>query len=244
MTWENRFRLLGGVAMVVALVFALTLVFNHRQNQITSYTAKVDADSYAIGADHAGTVTEQLVKEGDTVQQGQKLFTVQSLQLKQDLANGLDVANTEAYKVNTKRGTITYYAASDGRIDKLEAHQGNSVPPGGSLATLTGGDRYLTADFKLVPRDYARVVPGATARITLPNDQVIEGRVEQVAVASGVDGAVSTLRISAPSLLTLGQQTLAEPGTPVIVVVELTDTGWFAPITDAVNDLLQQVGLR
>lgn len=244
MTWENRFRLLAGVAAVIAVVFALTLVFNHRQNQITSYAARVTAEAYTIGADHAGTVTSARVKAGDTVTKGQQLFTVQSLQLKQDLANGLDVGDTEAYQVDARSGALTYFAVIDGRIDNLTAQQGNSVPAGGSLATLTGGDRYVEADFRLVPRDYARVVEGATARIILPNDQVVTGTVGQISVASGSDGTVSTLRIAAPSLLGLTQASLAEPGAPVIVTIQLADTSWFAPVTDAVNDLLQQVGLR
>lgn len=244
MTWENRFRLLGGMVAVMALVFGLTLIFNHRQNQITSYTAEVAADTYTIGADHAGTVVRQLVQEGDNVESHQELFAVQSLQLKEDIANGLEVADTQAYKVNSDTGTITYYSVTSGRIDKLNARQGNSVPAGGSLAELTGGERYVTASFQLVPRDYARVEIGESARITLPNDQVIEGTVEKVSVTSGVDGTVSTLRIASDALLGLDQQTLAEPGTPVIVTIGLADTSWFAPITDAVNDLLQQVGLR
>ena len=111
---------------------------------------------------------------------------------------------------------LTYFAVIDGRIDNLTAQQGNSVPAGGSLATLTGGDRYVEADFRLVPRDYARVVEGATARIILPNDQVVTGTVGQISVASGSDGTVSTLRIAAPSLLGLTQASLAEPGAPVM----------------------------
>ncbi|PKQ24708.1 MAG: hypothetical protein CVT65_01400 [Actinobacteria bacterium HGW-Actinobacteria-5] len=244
MTWENRFRLFGGVAAVIALVFGLTLIFNHRQNQITSYSAQVAADTYTVGADHAGTVVRQLVAEGDTVESGQELFVVQSLQLKEDIANGLEVADTEAYKLNRASGTITYYAVTAGRIDKLNAMQGNSVPAGGALAELTGGERYVEASFRLVPRDYARVATGEPARITLPNDQVVTGTVEKVSVTSGVDGTVSTLRITSDALRGLDQQTLAEPGAPVIVTVGLADSSWFAPITDAVNDLLQQVGLR
>ena len=244
MTWENRLRLLGGITAVVALVLALTLVFNHRQNQVTSFTAEVEADAYTVGADHAGTVVGQFVVEGDTVTEGQQLFSVQSLQLKQDLANGLEVADTEAYRVNEKTGTISYYSVIEGRIDALVARQGNSVPPGGALAELTGGDRWVTASFRLVPRDYARVTVGAPARVVLPDDEVITGSVEKVSVASGPDGAVATLRVSVPALERLDQQTLAEPGTPVTVTVQLADSSWFAPVTDAVNDLLLQVGLR
>ena len=244
MTWENRLRLFGGITAVVALVLGLTLVFNYRQNQVTSFTAQVAAETYTVGADHAGTVVSQRVEEGDEVTRGQELFAVQSLQLKQDLANGLEVGDTEVYEVQESTGTITYFSAIDGRVDSLDARQGNSVPAGGALAELTGGDRYITASFQLVPRDYARVTVGAPARIVLPDDEVIVGAVEKVSVSSGPDGAVSTLRISVPALQGVDQQTLAEPGTPVTVAVQLADTSWFAPVTDAVNDLLLQIGLR
>ena len=101
MTWENRFRLFGGVVAVIALVFALTLVFNHRQNQITSYTREGGTPTPTRSAPTiAGTVVRQLVQQGDTVHVGQQLFAVQSLQLKEDLANGLEVGDTPAYKVN------------------------------------------------------------------------------------------------------------------------------------------------
>ncbi|HQY99875.1 MAG TPA: HlyD family efflux transporter periplasmic adaptor subunit [Propionicimonas sp.] len=244
MTWNNRFRLLGGVLAVIALVLGLAMVFNHRQNQITSYEAKVAADSYTVGADYSGTVIKQLVKEGDAVTKGQPLFAVQSLQLKEAFANGLEIADTEVYKVDTDRGVLTYYAAADGRIDDLFAQQGNSVAVGNPLATLTGGERYLEASFHVVPRDYARLQAGNPARITLPNDQVITGTVEKVAVSSDSAGTVSTLRLKSSQLAALDPQPLSEPGTPVIVAVQLNDTGPLAPITDAMNDLLQQVGLR
>lgn len=244
MTWNNRFRLLGGILGVIAFTLGLALVFNHRQNQVSSYVGQVSADSYDIGADHAGTVIRQLVEDGDAVKAGDELFRVQSLQLKQDIANGLEVADTQAYKVDAKRGVITYYAVSAGTIEKLNARQGNSVPAGGTLATLYGGERYLEASFHLAPRDYARVVPGTEARVVLPNDQVITASVAKVAVANSVDGTVATLKLESSQLRRLAQKTLSEPGTPVVVNVQLTDSGPLAPVTDAVNDLLQQVGLR
>ncbi len=252
MTWENRFRLLGGVTAVIALVLGLAMVFNHRQNEITSHLALVAADTYTVGADYAGTVTRALVKEGDAVAKGEQLFTVQSLQLKEAMANGLEIDDTEAYKVDAKRGTLTYYAVISGTVDELHAQQGNSVPASSPLATITGGERYLEASFHVVPRDYARVQPGSPARITLPNDQVITGSVEKVTVSSDPDATaaagpnttVTTLRLKSSQLANLKPQPLSEPGTPVIAVVQLADTGPLAPLTDAMNDLLQQVGLR
>ena len=244
MTWNNRLRLLGGILGIVVITLGLAMIFNHRQNEAHSFTAQVGADTYTVGADHAGTVIRQLVTDGDAVTKGQELFGVQSLQLKEDIANGLVVDDTLAYKVDRASGIITYYAVTGGTITKLNAQQGNSVPAGSGLATLYGTDRFVTASFHLAPRDYARVLPGATARVVLPNDQVIAATVAKVSVASGQDGAVATLKVDAPQLLQLGQTTLSEPGTPVTVTVELADSGPLAPLTDAMNDLLQQVGLR
>lgn len=245
MTWENRLRLLGGVLGVIALVAILTLVFNHRQNTITSYTGQVTATTYSVGADHAGTVVEQFANGGDVVTKGERLFTVQSLQLKQDIFNGLEVGDTEAYTVDPKRGTLTYRAVIDGQIDRIEARLGNSVPAGGSLATITAlGDRFVTAQFRLVPRDYARLHAGAPARITLPDDRVIEGSVEQVAVTTSLDGTASSVRLSVPGLKDLAESSLASPGTPVTVAVSLEDSGPLAGLTDVLNDFLQKIGMR
>ncbi len=244
MTWNNRLRLFAGILGVIAFTLALALVFNHRQNQVSSYTGQVSADIYTVGADHAGTVIRQLVKDGDSVTAGQELFQVQSLQLKQDIANGLVVADSLAYKVDPTRGIITYYAVIPGTIEQLNAQQGNSVPASSPLAVLYGRDRYLLASFHLAPRDYARVLPGATARVVLPNNQVVSATVAKVSVANGAEGTVATLKLASPELLTLAQPTLSEPGTPVVVNVQLTDSGPLAPVTDSVNDLLQQVGLR
>ena len=132
MTWENRLRLILGVLGVFVLVAALTLVFNQRQNQIASYTGAVAADKYTVGADYAGTVVKQGIRQGEAVKKGQPLFVVQSLALKESLSNGLEVPDTDAYRVDAKHGTISYYAVTDGQMTELNARLGNSIA-GGSL---------------------------------------------------------------------------------------------------------------
>ena len=149
MTWTNRLRLFAGVLIVIVFVATLTIIFNQRQNRITSFTGEVAADVYTVGADHPGTVTAQFVEPGEQVTPGMTLFTIQSVQLKEELANGLDVGDTDAYKVNRSRGTITYFAVTDGVVTKLNARLGNSVPAGEGLATITStGNRFVTASFR------------------------------------------------------------------------------------------------
>jgi multidrug resistance efflux pump len=241
MTWENRFRLILGVVGVFLLVAVLTVVFNQRQNQIASYTGAVAADEYTVGADYAGTVVKQSVQAGEPVTRGQRLFVVQSLQLKESLENGLEVLDTDAYKVDAKRGTITYHAVTDGQVKELNARLGNSVS-GGSLATIAGDNRYVLAKFRLVPRDYARVHSGSQATIRLANDQVITGTVSEVSATTGENGTASTIRIASDALARV-TPALAAPGAPVYVTVTLDASGPLAGISDAVTDTLAKIGL-
>lgn len=244
MTWANRLRLFAGVLGVVLLVGALTLVFNQRQNRITSFTGQVTADAYTVGADHAGTVIGQYVQTGDDVRPGQPLFTVQSLQLKEDLANGLEIDDTDAYQVDAKRGTITYYAVVSGEVSTLKARLGNSVPAGVGLAEITAADsRYVSASFRLLPRDYARVTPGTAARILLPNDEILYGTVEAITAETGETGTIGRLRVSSADLAG-ASASLTNPGAPVTVSVDLVDSGPLAGVTDLVTDFLTKIGLR
>ncbi|MEN0071315.1 MAG: HlyD family efflux transporter periplasmic adaptor subunit [Propionicimonas sp.] len=244
MTWENRLRLLAGVLGVVVLVGALTIVFNQRQNRITSFTGEVTADVYTVGADHAGTVTGQFVQPGQEVAPGQPLFAVQSLQLKEELANGLEISDTDAYRIDRVRGTITYYAVIAGELTELNARLGNSVPVGGGLATITStGNRYVSASFRLVPRDYARVKPGLPARVILPDGEILEGTVDAIAAETGETGTISKLRVTTTALAT-ASASLTNPGAPVTVSVDLVDTGPLAGVSDLLTDFLTKIGLR
>jgi len=243
MTWGIRLRLFAGVVGVIVLVGALTLLFNQRQNQVTSFTGSVAADTYEVGADYPGTVIAQDVEVGDRVRVGQRLFVIRSLQLREAIRNGLEVSDSEAYKVNGLTGTISYYAVSDGLVQKLKARVGNSLGSDGSLATIAADVRFVEADFKLVPRDYARVQVGSPAKIRLANDEVILGQVTSVGSATGELGTVSRVRVDSEALAA-ASAALRNPGAPVSVTVMLEDTGPLAGVQDAVKDLLLKVGLR
>lgn len=99
MTWGNRLRLGIGFVVVLVLVAGFTLIFNQRQTEVTSTSASITAQEYAVGTDYGGTVTKAFVREGDTVAIGAPLFEVQSLQLQQDIDKGLisGTATTSAY---------------------------------------------------------------------------------------------------------------------------------------------------
>jgi multidrug resistance efflux pump len=245
MTWTNRLRLFGGLLGVVLLVAILTLVFNQRQTKAASLTATVKADQYDVGAAYGGTVTRQFVKEGDTVKKGDKLFTIQSVSLQQDLANGLQISNSDAYDVNKKAGTLTYKATVQGQVTDLQAKLGNSLGSGQEFAKISvTNSQYVEADYLLTPGDYGRVQQGASVSLLLPNNKSITGKVTTIQVATDSGKARTTVRVDSDALKDPALGPLTQPGAPVVATLQLRDDGPLAGVNDAVFNFLRQIGMK
>lgn len=244
MTWVNRIRLFAGLVGVLILVALLTLVFNQRQTQSGSLTATVDSDSYVVGAAYGGTVTGQYVKEGDVVTKGQRLFTIQSVALQQDLANGLKISNSAAYDVNTRAGTLTYKATVQGQVSDLVAKLGNSLGSGQNFARISVTDsQYIDAQYLLSPGDYGRVQQGARVSILLPDNHTIGGTVSTIEVATDNGQARTDVRVDSAELKNASLANLTKPGTPVVATLQLRDDGPLAGFSDLAFDFFRQIGL-
>lgn len=246
MTWGNRLRLWGGVLAVTVVVIALTLLFNLRQNQVSSITASVDAPTVIVGSSYGGVVTQRSVRQGDAVATGDVLFTLSSIQLQQDVSNGLRPASTAAYTLDLASGTITYKAASNGYVASISAEPGTFLSSGTPMAVLVGeGERTVVAQFELEPTEYGRVEQDASARIVLPNNQTVVGRVAGVEVNTNGDGvAIARVTIASDALTDPELSSLTRLGTPVMVIMDLRDDGWLAGPTDALLVFFTKIGLR
>ena len=243
MTWGNRFRLLLGLVVVVALVATFTLVFNQRQQQATSTSATIGADSYPVGTDYGGIVTRQYVQAGDSVTKGEKLFDVQSLRLQQDVAAGLVSATSSAYPVS-RDGTATLVATVSGRIATIDVEQGAFAQAGAVLAHIDRtGSLYVKADFTLTARDYARISDGAAVQVLLPNQRAVQGKVGTIEVQTVNGSAQSTIHVVSTQLVEGSDNGLVSPGTPVVATLQLRDDGILSGPSDAFADLLRKIGL-
>ncbi|MCW3157417.1 efflux RND transporter periplasmic adaptor subunit [Micropruina sonneratiae] len=246
MTWINRLKLWGGILGIAALVFALTVLFNQRQSQVASTSASVEAPTSIIGSSYGGVVTDVYVKQGDTVRAGQELFTLTSVQLQQDVGNGLKPSSTEAYDIDTKNGTITYKAVADGYVASIEAVNGSYLNSGSEMAVVVSdGQRTVSAQFELEPTDYGRVEIGAPARIVLPNNQLLVGTVAGVDVKTDDQGtAITYVSVESSSLTDASLSTLTRLDTPVTVIMDLRDDGWLAGPSEAMLAFFTKIGLR
>ena len=94
---------------------------------------------------------------------GDKLFTIQSVSLQQDVANGLKIQSSHAYDVDTTIGTLTYHATVAGQVSDLQARArqlaGHRREPFAKI-TVTNS-QYVDAHYLLSP---ARLRPDDEGR--------------------------------------------------------------------------------
>ncbi len=241
MTWKNRFKMLFGVVLIVALVGVLTIMFSIRKGETTSLSASVQAVNYPVGTDYAGTVVAQSAIVGDQVAVGDPIVTVQSNALLQDLENGATIPDSDVYTIHSD-GTITVKSTVNGVIEKMNVQQGAFAASGSTIATIAATDKlYVEAKFTLDPKDFGRVQKGAQVQLKLPNDDVVAGTVAQVDVTT-VDGqAVSIVKVQSDKLIFGGHGGLVAPGTPVVATMKLRNDDLLARLVDSTTSAIGDV---
>ena len=243
MTWTNRFKLVAGILSVLVVVSGLTVVFNQRQSQVASSSASIEAKRYPVGIDYGGTVTTADVENGDRVKAGDTLFTLQSPSLEADLAQGLFKPQTVAYTVGDD-GLVTLTAAVAGTVSDLSTESGSFVQAGQVLANIdASGSLFVTAEYELSARDYARVEEGADVDILLPNQQVVSGTVTSIDVETTNGKAESTVLVESQGLVDGSYNGLVKRGTPVTATLLLRDDGVFAGVQDGMQDFMRKIGV-
>jgi len=243
MTWASRFKLFSGMIVVLVIVAGLTVLFNQRQSQVTSTSASIEAKRFPVGIDYGGTVTAALVADGDRVQPGDELFTLQSPSLQSDLAKGLFKPETVAYTVDSE-GIITLTASVAGTVSEVSTEAGSFVQAGQVLATIDGaGSLFVTAEFTLSARDYARIEDGAAVDVLLPNQRTVKGKVDMISVETSDGAALSTVLVSSDGLSDGAFNGLVKRGTPVSATLLLRDDGVLAGVQDGVSDFLRKIGV-
>jgi multidrug efflux pump subunit AcrA (membrane-fusion protein) len=241
MTWPNRLRLFLGLIVVIALAGVCTVVFNQRQSTAQSTSASIQADQYSVGTTYGGTVVAQHVEEGDVVEAGDPLFEVQSLQLAKDLEEEV-LEPDDLIDTDPETGTYSIVATVDGTVSEIVTPAGDFAPTGGVVATIDReGSLTVTAEYFLTARDYGRVAEGAGVELTLPDDAVIVGEVDDIEVETVGNQARSTITIVSATLVQARIGGLYQPGTPVSASIELRDDGVLAGVTDSIRDFVRQV---
>ena len=235
---------------MVALVAALTLVFNQRRSQALSLTAQVVADQVTVGAQFGGVVVSQYVAEGDSRRRrATDLFTVVVPRTVgtagEVVAAGPRCANA-AYVVDPKKPTVTYRALATGRAHRCRGTEGGFVQSGSALATITAvGSEYAmpSSGSRRATTGGSRAAPASTC--SCPTTAASRATVRAVSVDDrgrpGPDRGDHRQRRPARHGADAGS---SMPGTPVSATLSLRDDGPLAGPTDAMVDFLRKIGVR
>jgi hypothetical protein len=233
-----RLRLFFGIIFVIALVATLTLILSASMSTSNSVKASLAAQARSVGTDYPGLVVKQNVEEGQTVEEGDVLFEIDSQALKQSLDNGAVEADNLNVTINPDNNNIELRAANSGIVDEILFSEGAYIPANSVVATIYVVDSlYVNARFQLSPPDYARIdkneplellFPDNTkknAEITSVNLEKSENEetVDTVIVAKIKDADMDDFRFSV--------------GTPVDATLQLRQEAWFQNIVTFIRQL-------
>lgn len=205
--------------MVFALVaFGLVLYVDSSRSVISSQKAELKTNSYIVGLDFSGVILQQLVKEGDVVQSGQRLFVIKSATLTENINNKNLSANDLLYPLDSE-GNVVITSAQAGLVEKVNFQQGSFFPANEELATISDANSvYVSASYKMAPRDFNTISKDSRVKVKLPDGSSVEGMLQSTKVISQSDVVVIEIEAKLEGLNANGFRTLN--GTPV--TAELT----------------------
>jgi multidrug efflux pump subunit AcrA (membrane-fusion protein) len=236
MSWRKRIGLAFGLLFVVALAAGLTMYVNANNGKIGGQSASLMAEDYPVGTDYSGTITKQYVKVGDKVKSGQRLFEIESPILARDLAQGLVTKNSLSHELKGQ-DTLVITATNAGLVDSIAFTNGAFVPANSTIATVQqAGTMYVSADFVLSAKDYARIPANATLNVVLPDNSTIPAKVNQLKVTTENGETRTTVRAYSPDLAE--RAGVFAVGTPVSATLYLDNDGVVTDVTHKVTDLL------
>ena len=245
MSFLNRLKLLVGIVLVILLLGVLTLLFNQRQNQVTSVAARVEAPRTVVASPYSGVVKEHYKNTGASVSSGEDLFTISS-NLRDLIRLGINPTSTDAYTVDMDAGTITFKATVDGYLDNFTAVKGSYVNSSERLAEIVASNKTVVATFQLNPSDYGRIETNAKVAIHLPDGQLVEGQVMGVNIGTDEESkkTITEVTVSSDRLQEEDLALLTRRNTPVTAVMSLRDDGILAGPTQTLREFLVKIGLR
>lgn len=236
MTWSNRFRLLGGLIVVAAVVAAATFHLNDSQARVDSSAAQVAAESYIVGTPYAGVVVEQRAEVGGAVAEGDPLFLIDSANLQRDLAQGVVPPRTVESDIDPT-GYLIVRATGDGTVTALEGEVGTFVQEATEMATVQrAGSVFVEAEYVLTPQQYARIEAQPRATVVLPDRREITGEVVEMTVEDQDGQARVVMSVRSDELVVAeAEDRLVAAGTPVVVRLHLNNDGVVSDVAATVK---------
>lgn len=193
----------------------------------------VNRDPYAIYPTVSGKITACAFEEGDAVQKGDVLYTIDSTALEDQITQAklsLKSAQQSLAQAQEACGDLTVRTKASGTVTALHVHVGDFVAAGTPIAELTDREQLLlTVPFSTA--DAAAIRPGAAAAITFVSySGEVSGTVTRVyetpsALSGGREGVYAEIRFRNPGALSGSETAMAQVGTAACMEAGQTKAG-------------------
>lgn len=231
----GKFKLFQGLVLMLVIVSVALFFKFDRQSKVVSDNGKVDGDTYAVGVDYTGVVSDVFLAQGDVVRGGETIATVKSSTLIERLNESTIQVEDLVFSLNQDQ-EIVLVASQPGRIQKINFARGSFIPANSELAIISERNLYVTADFAIPQSDFYTLEGTVSADIRAGN-QRYRGEIKSFEVLELRDSMVFvSARVIPEDAEALTQFQL---GTPVVVFVDLKPNPLDAVYAQLINGLAQ-----
>ena len=237
MGFFKRLKFIFGLLVVLAVVGIFFLYLNYTMLNISSQRATLETDSYMVSSEYDGVLRRQFVDIGDKVEEGDRLFEIDSPSLTQALRDERVEIDSLLFEVSDE-GNMILLANAPGTTQQINFADGSYLEANSNIATIaTVNARYVVAYYLLNAPDYARINRDNPVHVTLPDNSKYEANVFDINLEREGEQIFTVVRARLPKdadiLPTFSSVT------PVTTSWDLNSSDWQDTIFEFVRTLIE-----
>ena len=237
MTIGSRLRFFLGVVFIFVLAIGGFLYLNYSMSNITSKSATLEADAYAISVEYGGIVEKEYVSVGDEVKKNDPLFEINSSSLKEALDNKRVKKSGLLFTV-ASNGNILLHSNSAGVIRQVNYPEGAYIPPNNQIAQLAiKNSDYVTAKFLLRAPDYARINKQKPLHVTLPDNTELQAKIFDISLKQEGSNVYTFVKARFSKDAKINSN--FSPGTPLSASWQLQSNSWYTNSLNLLKRLIK-----
>lgn len=211
--------LITGLLALAVLSMVVFFYQDIQSNIKSSQQSNISANSYVLGLDYSGIITQEVVNKGDFVHKGDALAYVKSGALLADL-KGNKITKQDLIYPLSDDNQIVIQATQDGIVDNVNYLAGSYVPANQTIFKITSKQApYVISLFNLSRADFQRLNKSTELQVKLPNGRLVKSPIQQITVNDAADNNSPTVAVKVQSTIDPDSNLLI--GSPVTATLHL-----------------------
>jgi pyruvate/2-oxoglutarate dehydrogenase complex dihydrolipoamide acyltransferase (E2) component len=206
-------------------------------SNISSQSAILESDTYAVSSEYGGVVEKLYVTIGGKVKKGDPLVELKSSSLAEALRSKQVEASSLLFSL-TPTGNILLSANNAGTVRQIDFLTGAFVQSNVPIAVIDIAEsQYVTTKYLLRAPDYARINRSNSVHVTLPDNSQLEATVFDIKLERDGEKVYTTVKARFDDTVSI--PATFSSGTPVSTTWQLNNNRWYETITDFFKGLIE-----